>query len=366
MYMLIFIKRIIGICWLLLITACSGETIITENISSNTLSDMNTAIEKPQWELAYFAGGCFWCIEWVMDWQEGVYSAISGYMGWEESDANYQKVSSGNTAHREWVRVDFDPNKVSYRELVELFFRQIDPLDAGGQFADRGFHYTTAVYYTDATQRNIVQEYIQELDNSGKFDSPIVVKVEAYESFYKAEEYHQDYAKKQTEKYKKYAKWSGRKDYIENTWENNTKDVSMKSLEERLTPLEYSVTQENWTERAFSHEYNENKEDWIYVDIIDGTPLFSSTHKYDSWSWWPSFTQPINDTYISKHEDRKLFSVRTEVRSKKADSHLGHVFPDGPEDKGWLRYCINWSALTFIPDEDLEEKGYGEYSELFK
>ncbi|QFR39782.1 peptide-methionine (R)-S-oxide reductase MsrB [Candidatus Gracilibacteria bacterium 28_42_T64] len=318
----------------------------------------------------YIAGGCFWCIEGIMDAQDGVIEATSGYLGGTEETATYGEVSSGNTKHREGVKVVFDPEIVNYEDLVSLFWKQIDPTDAGGQFADRGFHYTTAMYYNTPEEKEILENSKKILDDSGKYDEKIVTEILPFTAFYKAEEYHQDYAQKSALKYKIYAKGSGREGYIEDTWGDSAKKVETKndkeSLKERLTDLQYRVTQENATERAFDNEYNDNKEAGIYVDIVDGTPLFSSKDKYDSGSGWPSFSKPIDKVNIEEVEDTKFFMTRTEVRSEKADSHLGHVFSDGPSDQGGLRYCINSAALKFIADEDLEGEGYGEYVKMFE
>lgn len=343
-----------------------------ENIFQDTLDDEIKSLESndnimentekktlQNREIAYFAGWCFWCIESIMDAQDWVYQAISWYAWWAEENANYHDVSNGNTKHREAVKVEFDPDKISYRTLVETFFQQIDPTDTWWQFADRGYQYTTAIYFVDNKQEAIAETYIQELKNSKKFEKEIVTKLEEYTTFFRAEEYHQNYAQKKSFRYKVYKKWSWREDYINETW-------GEESLRSRLTPLQYKVTQENWTEKAFDNKYWDNKEAGIYVDVIDGTPLFSSLDKYDSWSGWPSFTKPIDENNLIEKEDRKLFMTRTEVRSRNADSHLWHVFEDGPSDKGGLRYCINSASMNFIPYDQLEGKWYAEYQKLFE
>ncbi len=319
----------------------------------------------PNSEVAYFAWWCFWCIESVMDGQKWVYTAISGYAWWVEPDPDYELVASWTTQYREAVKVVYDPTIVSYTELLDIFFRQIDPLDDGGQFADRGFHYTTAIYYNSADQKNKAEAFITELNNSGKFETQVVTKILPYTTFGEAEEHHQDYAKKQSSHYKAYKKGSGRQWYIETTW-GTSNTVSMAELQEKLTPLQFKVTQEDATEKPFDNLYNDHKKAWIYIDIVDGTPLFSSLDKYDSWSGWPSFTRPISSSVIVEKEDKKLFSTRIEVRSSRADSHLWHVFPDGPSDRWWLRYCINSASLNFIPVDDLEAKWYWKYKKLFE
>jgi len=312
---------------------------------------------------AYFAGGCFWCMEWIFESQEWVKEAIAWYIGWSKETATYNQVSNWNTKHREWVKIIYDPKIISYEDLVELYWRQIDPIDPDWQFADKWFHYTTAIYYSNQEEKNIAEASKKQLDGSKKFDKPIVTSILESSEFYDAEEYHQDYYKKSSTRYKLYEKWSGRKDYKEKTWGSN--ELSDDVLKNKLTPLQYKVTQKNGTENPFDNEYWDNKIEWIYVDLIDGTPLYSSLDKYVSWTGWPSFTKPIDKNNVVEKEDNTLFSKRTEIRSKNSDSHLWHVFPDWPDDKWWLRYCMNSAAMKFIPVDKLEKEWYGEYLELF-
>ncbi|MCH2188850.1 peptide-methionine (R)-S-oxide reductase MsrB [Candidatus Gracilibacteria bacterium] len=321
---------------------------------------------------AYFAGGCFWCMEGIFESQDGVYEATSGYMGGDASDAEYTQVASGKTEHREIVRISYDPDIIDYATLIEFFWTQIDPTDPEGQFADKGFQYTTAIYYANPEEKEIAEKSKQALEASGKFEKPIVTKIVPVSEFFKAEEYHQDYYKKASTRYNLYKHGSGRAGYIEKNWKQRIEELesqgkeSEASLRARLTPLQYEVTQNDATERAFQNKYWDNKDEGIYVDIVDGTPLFSSLDKFDSGTGWPSFSKPIDADHVSEHVDTKLFMTRTEVRSENADSHLGHVFPDGPKEAGGERYCINSAALDFIPVEELEERGYGEYVKLFE
>lgn len=315
---------------------------------------------------AYFAGGCFWCMEGPFEATEWVDEAVAWYLWWEEKDATYEKVGSGKTKHREGVKVVYDPEKVSFQSLVEIFFRQIDPTDEWGQFADRGYQYTTAVYYETPEEKQILETYIQSINDSKKFEVDVQTKVEAFTTFFPAEEYHQDYYKKSSSHYNRYKKGSGREDFIHDSPLAVTGTFDKASRLKELTPLQYEVTQEEGTERAFQNEYWDNKEEGIYVDIVDGTPLFSSRDKYDSGTGWPSFTRPIDMSHIVEVDDSKLWMTRTEVRSKYADSHLGHVFPDGPKEAGGMRYCMNSAAMRFIPVEQLEAQGYGEYTKLFQ
>ena len=315
-----------------------------------------------QYELATFAGGCFWCMVEPFDEQPGIMKVVSGYTGGHTENPTYEEVCSDTTGHYEAVQITFDPAIFTYEKLLGLFWQQIDPTDAGGQFHDRGSSYKTAIFYHSDQQKEAAEASKAELAGSGIFNKPIVTEILPSSTFYEAEEKHQDYYKKMSFHYNMYKEGSGRAKFIREHWKTKKSD---EELRQELTPIQYQVTKHNATEPPFQNEYWNHEEEGIYVDIISGEPLFSSKDKYDAGCGWPSFTKPLRQSEIEEKLDTTHGMRRIEVRSKTADSHLGHVFDDGPAPTG-ARYCINSASIRFVPKEKLKEEGFEQYLGLFK
>ncbi|MDP1427206.1 peptide-methionine (S)-S-oxide reductase MsrA [Priestia megaterium] len=313
------------------------------------------------YEIATFAGGCFWCMVSPFDELPGIISIVSGYTGGHKEHPTYEEVCSDKTGHYEAVQIQFDPNIFPYEKLLNLFWQQIDPTDPNGQFNDRGESYRTAIFYHNQKQKELAELSKTELEESKKFSKPIVTEILPTKPFYPAEEKHQNYYKKNSLHYQLYKEGSGRASFIKKNWKNNHGKAIAS-----LSDIQYNVTQNNGTEAPFTNEYWDTKDEGIYVDIVSGEPLYSSLDKFDSGCGWPSFTKPLKNSELSENLDTSHGMRRIEVRSNSSDSHLGHVFEDGPQDQGGLRYCINSAALRFIPKEKLVEEGYGEYLHTFK
>jgi peptide methionine sulfoxide reductase msrA/msrB len=346
--------------------------------------DMDTQ-KTPKEATALFGNGCFWCVEQDLAKVRGVKNVVSGYAGGAAANPSYENYYA--SGHREVVEVTYDPHIVSYANLVEHIIKHGDPTDGEGSFYDRGEQYAPAIYYSNEEEKQEAESVIATANALAVFDKPLALDVLPRTVFYAAEAYHQDYAEKNPLKYNYFRTASGRSKFIEKMWgegldtftfstvpkkemQGQLKPFTSSSwlhymkpnndeLKAKLTPLQYEVTQEGGTEPAFHNEYDKNYAPGIYVDIVSGEPLYFSKDKYDSRSGWPSFVKPISNDVVTIHEDNKLFTTRSEVRSKHADSHLGHVFDDGPENRGGKRYCMNSAAMRFIPKEKMEEEGYG-------
>lgn len=349
-------------------------------------SDVEKETSSNRYEVITLAGGCFWCTEAYFQEETGIINAVSGYAGGDEATASYLMVAKGTTKHREAVQITYDPQVISTEEVLDIYWSHIDPTNAEGQFADTGFQYTTAIFYQNDEQKEIAFDSKLRLEESSLFDVPVATEILPFVNFFEAEEYHQDYYKKATAHYERYKKASGRAGFVEETWakdaaiqfltskQTNTNEVPEKDsynytdeeiaeLLKNLDPLAYHVVAENGTESPFNNAYWDNKADGIYVDIVTGKPLFSSTHKYDSGTGWPSFWRTIHDDSVTMHEDNSLSTTRTEIRSDAG--HVGHVFEDGPAEQGGRRFCTNSASLRFVPKADMEKEGYGAYLYLF-
>jgi peptide methionine sulfoxide reductase msrA/msrB len=316
-------------------------------------------------ETIYFAGGCFWGTEHFFKQIRGVKNTKVGYGNSLIAKPSYEEVTTGKTGAAETVKVVYNPEELDLGLLIDEYFKTIDPTSVNKQGNDIGTQYRTGIYYVNNKQKAIIEQKISEL--SKKYNQKIAIEVMPIKNFYDAETYHQDYLDKNPNGYCHIPK----KLFEEAKKANPVKKTSYKkpdqaTLKKQLTPLQYEVTQNGATERAFANEYDQEFREGIYVDITTGEPLFISTDKFESGCGWPSFSKPINKNLVNELKDNSYGMKRTEVRSKTGNAHLGHVFNDGPKDKGGLRYCINSASLKFIPKEEMKAKGYGEYLVLLE
>lgn len=301
----------------------------------------------------YLAGGCFWGVQAYFSQIPGVLDTEVGYANGQGEETDYQQVKK--TDHAETVHIHYDAFRLSTEELLEHYFRIIDPLSVNRQGNDRGRQYRTGIFYTDPKDRPLLQASLDQLQE--KLGEKPAILLESLKNFVRAEEYHQEYLEKNPGGYCHINLALAR----EPLHENDYKKPSQEDLRKVLTPEQYHITQEEGTDAPFQHPYDDLEEEGIYVDVVSGQPLFSSRDKFHSGCGWPSFTRPIRNESVNYQSDHRLNRERTEVRSSQADSHLGHVFPDGPLDRGGLRYCIDGSALRFVPLSKMREEGYGDW-----
>lgn len=312
----------------------------------------------------YLAGGCFWGLEAYLKKLPGVIDTEVGYANGKTDKPTYEDLHS--SGHAETVKVDYDPDIISTDILLEGFFNVVNPTTLNSQGNDYGKQYRSGIYYNNQDDEKVAKKVIAKL--AEKLSEPVVTEVARLDNYYKAEEYHQDYLTKHPDGYchinvndaDKFVNEKGLGINLNQAiLKQNYQKPSDEELKKLLTPIQYQVTQEGDTEIPFSNEYDHNFDEGIYVDVATGEPLFSSKDKYDSGCGWPAFSKPITPEVVTEHEDNSFNMIRTEVRSRTGDSHLGHVFNDGPKEKGGLRYCINSASIKFIAKKDLQKAGYG-------
>lgn len=319
-----------------------------------------SASETAKTREIYLAGGCFWGAEEYFSRVPGVLDTVVGYANGTTEDPTYEQVCTGATGHAETVRVTYDPRAVTLRRICELFFGMIDPTVMDRQGNDVGTQYRTGIYFTDPSDEATARAVFDE--TAAKLSAPIVTELAPLKDFYLAEEYHQDYLKKNPNGYC-HVDFSPLRRYRPDSpsaTPGRYKKPDDAVLRASLSDLAYAVTQNAATEPPFTGELNDVRVPGLYVDSVTGEPLFSSRDKFDSGCGWPSFVRPIYPAATVYRRDDSHGMQRIEVRSSEGSSHLGHVFPDGPRDRGGLRYCINSAALRFVPLAEMEREGYGD------
>lgn len=305
----------------------------------------------------YLAGGCFWGTEHLFSLVGGVVGTTAGYANSKIANPSYEEVCTGLTGAAETVEVEYDDMRIGLTDLLKIYFMSIDPLALNRQGNDTGTQYRTGIFYTDRADLPVIEAFVAAVQR--RHTSPLAVEVSRLINFFPAELYHQQYLRKNPGGYCHLN--PALFEAVKAEYSGQDRTAEKESLRDRLTPLQWEVTQNGATEKPYENEYDHEFRRGIYVDITDGTPLFISSRKYDSGCGWPAFTRPIGEESITEHRDTSFGRIRTEVRSASSGAHLGHVFDDGPAAEGGLRYCINSASLHFIPEDEMEAEGYGDY-----
>jgi len=356
----------LGVLVAVILAGCTDTSAVVSNTVDSNINEVyihssdrpnnvnyNQSWDDSTFKEIYFAGGCFWGVEAYMERINGVYDATSGYANGNTENPSYEDLLYRESGHAETVHVIYDSTKVDLETLLTYYFKVIDPTSLNKQGNDKGTQYRTGIYYVNDGDLDIISEFVAK--EQSKYDKEIVVEVQPIEHYYLAEDYHQDYLYKNPNGYCHIDLSLADEIIIDPALYPIPNDEVLK---EQLTDIQYRVTQLGETETAFSNEYWDTFDAGIYVDVVTGEPLFSSVDKYDSGCGWPSFTKPISEFVVEYYQDNSYNMKRIEVRSRSGDTHLGHVFSDGPEDKGGLRYCINSASIRFVPLEEMESEGY--------
>lgn len=369
--------RLLILFGMLIITVVIGQLFMQNKATNNSLinsanASLNKSYDGKNYAEIYLAGGCFWGTEAYFERVNGVIDVTSGYANGNTKNPSYEDVIKNNTKHAETVHIKYDPNTTDLETLLLHYFRTVDPTSVNRQGNDVGDQYRTGIYYVDDKDLVVINKVLANQQKMHK--KKIVVEVLPLDNYYLAEEYHQNYLDKNPRGYchvdLRLANQEVKKEIPNPPKEKVNRELYSKpdksDIKAKLKDEEYNVTQKGATERPYTHAYNALESKGIYVDIVTGEPLFSSNDKYDAGCGWPSFTKPISKEVVIEKEDKSLFRTRTEIKSRVGDSHLGHVFDDGPRDKGGLRYCVNGASLKFIAYEDMKAEGYGYLMNIFE